>query len=251
MNDKDTQILAALRPREHGVTALTLTAIGMGILLAREYSVALLLAAALGLLGLPLREAVRKWRPRRSSVSPGVLWGLLAVTGGVSALLIRFHPETLCLLLLLAGVLGVDRLALRHRWYRNLFVELLESTGVLFLLWLLLLTGQVPVHLRLYITWGIGAYLVLTFVLVRGIRMQTKTRAFHALWFVLWFLVTALSPRLLPLPAARFLSLWTFQQGVLACFLFRNRSGPRSFRRLGWYLVVQTAAFALGWIWLW
>lgn len=251
MRDKGTRVLAALRPKEHGVTALTLTTIGVGVLLARERSTALLLAVALGLLGLPLREALRKWRPQSAPVPPIAFWGLLGVTGGISTLLIHFHPETLPVLLFLAGVLGLDRLALRRRWYRKLFVELLESTGVLFLLWLLLLTGGVSFRLRLHITWGIGAYLILTFVLVRAIRMQRETRSFHALWFALWLLLAALSPHLLSPPAARFLSLWTFQQGALACLLFRNRPDSRSLRRLGWYLVAQTTAFALGWAWLW
>ncbi len=242
------RILTLLRPREHGFLTLTLTVVLAGLLFAHQWTPALALATGLALLGLPLREALRGWSlgklPLRDLAVALLPGGLLA------GLLIWLRPDLWMPLGLIGAVMGLDLLAARRRWYRRILVELAESTGLLFLLWLFLLSGEVPPGLQVRFAWGFGVYLILAVLLARALRVQHETLAFHYLWAGVWTTATGLSFLLLSAEQVLFLALWTLQVGALACLRFRGQQGPRAFQRLGWFLTAESLAFVLLWAWL-
>ena len=237
--------LSLLRPREHGFLTLTLAVILVGVVFAPNRGVAFYLAAALALLGLPLREVLRGWLLRRV---PGdlLVWVAVPVVT-VTIALLWIHRGAVYPLGVLAGIMALDLLAVRYRWYRRLALELAETTGLVVLLWLLLHAGGVAPAQVVHLAWGFGVFLELAVILARALRVQRETQAFHLLWLVVWGLSGLLSFWWLPWQAAGFLVLWTLQMGTLACVAFRGQTGPRAFRRLGWFLTVETVLFGLLW----
>lgn len=239
--------LSLLRPREHGFLTLTLAVTLAGVVFAPHRGLAFYLAVMLALLGLPLREALRGRVLRRLS---GRYLAVVALpVAGVVAALLWIHRAAGYPLGVLAGIMALDLLAVRYRWYRRLALELAETTGLVVLLWLLLHAGGAAPGQVVHLAWGFGVFLELAVILARALRVQRETLAFHLLWLVVWGLSGLLSFWWMPWQAAGFLVLWTLQMGALACVAFRGQTGPRAFRRLGWFLTVETVLFVLLWAW--
>ncbi len=243
-----SRVLTLLRPKEHGFTSLTLTVMLAALLFTRRWTQELAVAVGLALLGLPLREALRGWTLGKTPTR--YLWIPLVPGAGLSGLLVWLRPDLWVPLGLLGAVMALDLVAARRRWYRRMVVELAESTGLVFLLWLLLRSGGVPPGLLAPFVWGFGMYLTLAVVLARALRVQHETLAFHYLWAGLWAVATALSALWLPAENTLFLALWTLQVGAWACVRFRGRHGPKAFKQLGWFLTFETLAFVVLWAWL-
>ncbi|MCF6192378.1 MAG: hypothetical protein L3J76_04515 [Candidatus Hydrothermae bacterium] len=247
MNHSLKRIWLMYRPKEHGLTVMTLQVLVLGLAFAVQRASVFWLAAGLLLLAPWIREAQRLYLHGRDNARD--LLVMYALAGALLLPMVLQRPDRVPFVWLLVFVMVLDLVFQATRTMRTWYAEMFGVVGLmLFLVFLLELggTGWAALPRVVFGFWAVGTLAVLA---VRYQRAR-KEGEHPSPWpmVAMSLLGTAVSPLLLPLPAAVFLALLLWSKTLLTLYWLPTPRTRRDFKRLGWVETTLTTVFLVGWI---
>ena len=233
------------RPKEHGLVVMTLQAAVLGLVLAREHTLAWASALLLLLMGPVLREIQRQFILRGDRPQDGLfaLTGVGLAAGGLAV----SRPDVFPLLWVFLFLMFLDGWFQARAATRNLVAETSGVLGLgLFLAFLLHLGGWAweeagPVAGGFVLIAEMGVFFVRDLQRRRAGRESRLPLLGYAL------LGSGLAAWFYSLPSALFLLLLLWGKVGLS-FVMKPPETRRAFRRLGWMETAYTTLFLAGWI---
>ncbi len=233
------------RPKEHGLVVMTLQAAVLGVVLAREYTLAWASALWLLLAGPVLREIQRQFILRGDRPQDGLfaLAGVGLAAGGLAVT----RPDAFPLLWAFLFLLFLDGWFQARAATRNLVAETSGVLGLgLFLAFLLHLGGWTwEGAFRVAAGFALIAEMGVFFVRDLQQRRQGRRGRWPLVGYALFGSGVALG--LYPLPSAFFLLLLLWGKVGLSLAV-KPPETRRAFRRLGWAETAYTTLFIVGWV---
>ncbi len=235
------------RPKEHGLTVMTLQVVVLGAAFAVERALPFWLGVGLVLIAPFLREVQRQFLYRGDN-TPDFL-SSYALAGGLIGPLALLRPDRVPLIWLLIFVLIADLGFHANRVARTWYAETFGVVGLMAFLALVLSLGGLgwPAILRVVVGfWAVGTLAVLA---VRYQRIRRE--AGHASpWPMIAFSVggSGVGWLILPAEAAGFLTFMLVLKTILTLWWLPVPRTRRDFRRLGWTETLLTGVFLVGWI---